>query len=143
MKIPEEFKLPKVNSTKSCSMCSIKLQHSLYELKQFGHMWYNRLSDYLLKEGYVNNPLCICIFIKKLEIGFAIIAMYVDDLNLVGILEKLIRTTKYLKKEFEMKDLRKTKFCFNLQIEHFLTGVLFYKSAYTKNHVNSPLLKTT
>ena len=37
--------------------------------------------------------------------------MYVDDLNLVGTLEELTRTTKYLKKEFEMKDLRETKFC--------------------------------
>ena len=36
--------------------------------------------------------------------------MYVDDLNLIGILEELTRTAKYLKKEFEMKDLGKTKF---------------------------------
>ena len=46
-------------------------------------MWYNHLSEYLLKEGYVNNPMCSYIFIKKLETRFAIIAVYVDDLNLV------------------------------------------------------------
>ena len=68
-------------------------------------MRYNRLSEYLLKEGYVNNPICPCIFIKKSETGFAIIIMYVDDLNLVGTPEELIRITNYLKKEFEMKDL--------------------------------------
>ena len=37
------------------------------------------------------------IFIKKLETGFAIIAVYVDDLNIVGTLEELTRTTSYLK----------------------------------------------
>ena len=84
MKIPEGFKLPEANSTSSCSMYSIKLQRSLYGLKQSGCMWYNRLSKYLLKEGYVNNPICPCIFIKKSKTEFAIITMYVDDLNLVG-----------------------------------------------------------
>ena len=29
-----------------------------------------------------------------------------------------------------MKDLRKTKFCFSLQIEHFPTGVLVHQSTY-------------
>ena len=58
--------------------------------------------------------------------------MYVDDLNLIGTLEELTRTTKYLKIEFEMKDLGKTKFCFNLQNEHFAIVVLVHQPAYTK-----------
>ena len=107
-------------------MYSIKLQRSLYGLKQYERMWYNRLSEYLLKEGYVNNLICPCIFIKKSETGFAIIVVYVDDLNLVGTPEELIRTTNYLKKEFKMKDLGKTKFCLGLQIEHFPNGVLVH-----------------
>ncbi|KAL6334398.1 hypothetical protein AAG906_014976 [Vitis piasezkii] len=98
IKIHEGFKLSKVNSTKPRSMYSIKLQRSLYGLKQSGRMWYNCLSKYLLKEGYVNNPIC---------------PLYVDDLNLVGTPEELTRTTNYLK-EFEMKDLGKTKFCLGL-----------------------------
>ena len=57
----------------SRSMYSIKLQKSLYGLKQSGHMWYNRLSEYLLKEGFENNPICPCVFIKKSESGFAIV----------------------------------------------------------------------
>ena len=61
-------------------------------------MWYNRLSEYLLKEGYVNNPICPCIFIKKLEIRFTIIAVHVDDLNLIGTPKELTRTINYLKK---------------------------------------------
>ena len=98
----------------------------MYRLKQSGRMWYNRLSEYLLKEGYVNNPICPYIFIKKSETGFAIIAVYVDDLNLIGTPEELIRTTNYLKKEFEMKDFGKTKFYLSLQTEHFSNGVLVH-----------------
>ena len=110
MKIPEGFKFSEVNNIKPRSICSIKLQRSLYRLKQFGCMWYNRLSEYLLKEEYANNRICSCIFIKKSKTGFTIIAVYIDDLNLVGTLEELIRIEKYLKKEFEMKDLRKKNF---------------------------------
>ena len=132
MKIPEGFKLPEAVSTKPRSMLSIKLPRSLYGLKQSGRMWYNRLSEYLLNEGYVNNPICPCVFIKKSETGFAIIAVYVDDLNLVGTPEELTKTAEYLKKEFEMKDLGKTKFCIGLQIEHFPNGVLVHQSTYIK-----------
>ena len=97
MKIPEGFKLPDAMNSKPRSMYSIKLQRSLYGLKQSGRMWYNRLSQYLLKEGYVNNSICLCVFIKKVAIGFAIIAIYVVDLNLIKTLEKLIKTIDYLK----------------------------------------------
>ena len=58
--------------------------------------------------------------------------MYVDDLNLIETLEELTRTAKYLKKEFEIKNLGKKNFCLGLQIEHFPTGVLVHHSAYTK-----------
>ena len=58
--------------------------------------------------------------------------MCVDGLNLVRIFEELTRITKYLKKEFEMKDIGKTKFCLNLQIEHFSTRVSVHQLGYTK-----------
>ena len=108
MKILEGFKLPEANSTKPRSMYSIKLQWSLYGLKHSECMWYNRLSEYLLKEGYLNNPICPYIFIKKSETGFAIIAVYVDDLNLIRTPEELTRTKNYL------KNLGKTKFYLGL-----------------------------
>ena len=55
----------------------------------------------------MNNPIYPHIFIKKSETGFAIITVYVDDLNLVRTSEEFTRTTNYLKKEFEMKDFEK------------------------------------
>ena len=47
-------------------------------------MWYNRLSQYLKKEGYLHNVICPYIFIKKLEFEFAIVVVYVDEMNLIG-----------------------------------------------------------
>jgi hypothetical protein len=136
MKIPEGYKMHEAYNSKSRSIYSIKLQRSLYGLKQSGCMWYNRLSEYLLKEGFENNPICPCVFIKKSEYGFAIIAVYVDDLNLIGIQEELTKTATYLKNEFEMKDLGKTKFCLGLQIEHFQNRILVHQSTYTEKILN-------
>ncbi|KAM1101277.1 hypothetical protein ACFX2B_007573 [Malus domestica] len=41
----------------------------------------------------------------KSHFGFVIVAVYVDDMNLIGTLEELARTATHLKSEFEMKDL--------------------------------------
>ena len=85
-----------------------------------------------MKEGYANNPICPCIFIKRSKTGFAIIVVYVDDLNLIGTSEKLTKIVKYLKKEFEVKDLGEKKICLGLQIDHYPTEVLVHQSIYTK-----------
>ena len=45
MKILEGFKLLEVMNSKPWSMYSIKLQRSLYGLKQSGRMWYNCLTS--------------------------------------------------------------------------------------------------
>ena len=75
------------------------------------------LSDYLIGKGYINNGLCPCVFIKRTSSGFAIIIVYVDDMNLIGTLEELRDIATYLKSEFEMKDLGKTWFL-GLVLEH-------------------------
>ena len=114
------------------NLYSIKLQRSLYGLKQSGRMWYNRLSEYLIKEGYKNDPLCPCVFIKKSESGFATVAIYVDNINIIGTLKELTKTVEYLKREFKVKDLGKTKLCLGLELEHKKNGILVHQSDYTK-----------
>jgi len=59
---------------------------------------------------------------------FVIIAVYVDDLNIIGSPKEIDDAQKHMKEEFEMKDLEKTKFCLGLQIEHFLEGISVHQS---------------
>ena len=56
----------------------------------------------------MNNELCPCVFIKKSHSGFVIVAVFVNDMNLIGTPEELTRTAKHLKSKFEMRDLGKT-----------------------------------
>ena len=71
-------------------------------------------------------------FIKKSKTRFAIIAVYVDDINLIETPEELSQTVEYLKKEFEVKDLGKTKLYLGLKLEHKANGILIHQLAYTE-----------
>jgi hypothetical protein len=119
IKVSERLKVRETNDTCPKTMFSIKLQRLLYRLKQSGCMWYNRFNKYLLNESYKNDDICPYIFIKKTNIGFAIVTVYVDNLNLIGTSEEFNKTANYLKNEFEMKDLEKIEFCLEFQIEYF------------------------
>jgi hypothetical protein len=72
------------------------------------------------------------VFIRKSSTDFCIISVYVDDLNIIGHAKDIDEARNHLKKEFEMKDLGKTKFCLGLQIEHLQTGILVHQFAYIK-----------
>lgn len=86
----------------------------------------------MIKKGYVNDHICLHIFIKKSESRFIIVTIYVDDMNLIRVLEKLIKVVQYLKKEFKINDLGKTKYCFILQIEHNSNGTHINQSVYNE-----------
>ncbi|KAM2019359.1 hypothetical protein ACFX1T_022163 [Malus domestica] len=108
IKIPEGLSLTGSNSSRPRNTLSIRLRRSLYRLKQFRQMWYNHLSEYLTSQGYVNNELFPCVFIKKSYSGFAIVVVYEDDMNLIGTFAELEEIVAHLKSEFDMKDLGKT-----------------------------------
>ncbi|XP_074377220.1 retrovirus-related Pol polyprotein from transposon TNT 1-94 [Apium graveolens] len=44
--------------------------------------------------------------------------------------------TIYLKTEFEMKDLRRTKYCLGIQVEHLSSKISLHQSTYTKKILN-------
>ena len=75
MKIPEGYKMPEAYDSTPQSMYSIKLQRSLYGLMQSGRMWYNRLSEYSLKEGFVNNPI-VHVFLLKTKNPDSLLLQY-------------------------------------------------------------------
>jgi hypothetical protein len=63
MKVPDGISIP--NPKANRNMYCVKLQKSLYGLKQSARMWYNRLSEFLKLKGYTNNDDCPCVFIKN------------------------------------------------------------------------------
>ncbi|KAJ9556577.1 hypothetical protein OSB04_011191 [Centaurea solstitialis] len=102
MRATDGLKLLESSSSQPRDTFSIRLRRSLYGLKQL--------------DGY----------------GYAIITVYVDDMNLIGTSKELLETAEILKKEFEMKDLGKTWCCLGLQIEHRRYGILIHQENYNQ-----------
>jgi hypothetical protein len=102
MKVPDGISIP--NANKGRNMYRVKLNKSLYDLKQSGIIWYNRLKEFLLNKDYSNNDDCPCVFICKSSTGFCIISAYVDDLNIIGTELDINEARSHLKTEFKMKD---------------------------------------
>ena len=96
MKIPEGFYLP--NKTNSKEGYSIKLNMLFSWLKLSERVCHNRLIEYLLKEGYKNDHICSCIYMKRSKNEFTIIIVYVDDINIIGTPNELTKAIDYLKK---------------------------------------------
>lgn len=63
-------------------MYSIRLQRLLYDLKESGRIWYNRHNEYLLSEGYINDVICLCVFVQKTTSEFVIL-VYIDNINFI------------------------------------------------------------
>jgi hypothetical protein len=130
MKVPNGIFVP--NANVGCNMYCVKLNKSLYGLKQSRRMWCNWLKELLLNKGYSHNDDCPCVFIHKSSTGFCIILIYVDDLNIIDTELDINEARDHLKMEVEMKDLGKTKFFLGLQLEHLPTDILVHQLAYVQ-----------
>jgi hypothetical protein len=62
----------------------LEICKALYGLKQAGRMWYHLLKGFLIENGFQHDPGLPCIFTLTQKDQFVIVAVYVDDLNLIG-----------------------------------------------------------
>ena len=99
-------------------------------MKQAGRLWYKHLRDFLLDHNFTNDITLPCIFVYKQGPDFVILAVYVDDINLMGTSGACHYAESHL---FDMKLLGYTSLCLGLQIFHLRDGSMFlHQTAYTR-----------
>jgi hypothetical protein len=125
MQVPEGYQ---VEECKRLRDPVVKLQKSLYGLKQSGMMWNKKLTDFLKECGFVNNDLAECVFIRRSGDGFAIIVIYVDDINIIGSRLEVNEVKGMMARRFKMKELGHTSHCIGLQIEQLANGTFVHQS---------------
>jgi len=128
MTVPEGIDYNKDKFKRPC----VRLNRSLYGLKQSGRMWFQRLSSFLTSCGFINSDISPCVFMKRSNDEFALIAVYVDDLNIIGTKKACKDAADTLSKEFEMKDLGETTFCIGLQFSRVKNGMLMHQKTFTQ-----------
>ena len=76
---------------------------------------------------------CPCVFAYKKAADFVILAVYVNDINLIGTRIVCQYVVQRLQSRFDMKFLGKTSLCLGLQIFHLGNGaMLLHQTAYTR-----------
>ena len=118
MQIPEGLRSPE-NEGMVC-----KLLKSLYGLKQAPRQWYEKIHNYFVQElKFRNSPNDPCLYIRDSNSSFTIIALYVDDLLILGNSKTTIADLKLdLRKRFEMKDMGPVSVMLGIEISRDRTN---------------------
>ncbi|SCZ95181.1 BZ3501_MvSof-1269-A2-R1_Chr1-3g01627 [Microbotryum saponariae] len=114
MRVPEGIALPgKV----------LQLHRSLYGLRQAGRIWNDEIDSTLLGLGYVATESDHCVYIKTVGDVHHYIALYVDDLLMIGpSLPEIERTLQGLERCYGVKRLGEAEYVLGIQIRRSSDG---------------------
>jgi hypothetical protein len=81
-------------------------------------MWYRIFDTYILSLGFVRSKDDHCIYSKEEGGCFIYVALYVDDMLLIGNnMDAIKEAKKQLSSRFDMKDLGASKFIMGMEIK--------------------------
>ncbi|KAL3510114.1 hypothetical protein ACH5RR_029515 [Cinchona calisaya] len=110
-----------------------KLSKALYGLKQAPRAWYERLSGFLLENGFKRGIVDTTLFTKTDLKGLLIVQIYVDDIIFGATNESLCKDfSQLMQEEFEMSMMGKLQFFLGLQIHQTKEGTFITQIKYTK-----------
>ena len=117
----------------------LKLNKSLYGLKQSPRCWNSALDNFLKDIGFIRSSSDSCIYVRAIDDDLCIIAVYVDDIIIACKLDSIINDVKSsLSNRFQMKDLGVLRYFLGVNIEQDLSkGTIFvHQSTFVKNLLN-------
>ncbi|KAL0448559.1 UNVERIFIED_CONTAM: Retrovirus-related Pol polyprotein from transposon RE1 [Sesamum latifolium] len=110
---------------------NITLERSLYGLKQASRQWNVEFTLKITKFGFRKSAYDHCLFIKKTDLGFLALLVYVDDILVTSPSISEIQPVKdYLHDLFTIKDLGDARYFFCLEIARGSTGLYVSQSKY-------------
>ena len=97
----------------------LKLNRTIYGLKQSGREWYSLLSETLLKLDWHQSSTIPCLFTRKnSSSNLQILLVYVDDVLIMTKFEKEAGKIKEeLKNQFPLKDLNSAKYILGIKLD--------------------------
>ena len=111
-----------------------KLEKALYGLKQAPRAWYERLSKYLLENGFKRGLVDKTLFIKSHKHDFLVVQIYVDDILFGATNETLSQEfSKLMCSEFEMSLMGELNYFLGLQVHQLKNGIYLHQSKYIKD----------
>ncbi|KAK6161993.1 hypothetical protein DH2020_001834 [Rehmannia glutinosa] len=110
-----------------------KHKKALYGLKQAPRAWYDRLSSFLLQNGFIRGKVDTTLFVFKKGQDCLLVQIYVDDIIFGATNDSLCKKfSKLMQGEFEMSMMEELNFFLGLQIKQCQEGIYISQSKYTK-----------
>jgi len=113
------------------------LKKALYGLKQAPRAWYERLSKFLLENGFTRGKVDTTLFIKRKLHDIPLVQIYVDDIIFGSTNDSLCKEfSQDMQNEFEMSMMGELNFFLGLQIKQTKNGIFISQSKYCKELIN-------
>jgi len=110
-----------------------KLKKALYGLKQAPRKWYERLSNFLLSQGYERGKTDKTLFIKNSCSDIILVQVYVDDIIFGSTNESLCEQfVATMQGEFEMSMMGELNFFLSLQVKQVEHGIFLCQAKYCR-----------
>ncbi|XP_052621627.1 uncharacterized mitochondrial protein AtMg00810-like [Lactuca sativa] len=107
---------------------------ALYGLKQAPRPWFQRLSSFLLANGFTCSCVGTSLFVFAQDSCIMYLLVYVDVLILTGNKESVITSfTTRLHNEFDIKDLGDLSYFLGLEVSYTDDGLFLSQSKYAKD----------
>ncbi|KAD2394259.1 hypothetical protein E3N88_41236 [Mikania micrantha] len=108
-----------------------RLNKALYGLKQAPRAWFQRLCQFLTKNGFACSRSDTSLFVFKRDACLLYLLVYVDDVIIIGNDASLIRSfIAKLNAEFGIHDLGKLNYFLGLEVTHTSTGLFLSQKKY-------------
>jgi len=113
-----------------------KLKKSLYGLKQASRAWYDRLSNFLIKNDFKRGQVDTTLFRRTLEKDILVVQIYVDDIIFGSTNASVCKEfSKLMQDEFEMSMMGELEFFLGIQVNQCKDGVYVHQTKYTKERL--------
>jgi len=110
-----------------------KLKKSLYGLKQAPGAWYDRLSNFLIKNDFKIGQVDTTLFKRTVEKDILVVQIYVDDIIFGSTNASHCKEfSKLMQDEFEMSMMGELKFFLGIQVNQNKDEVYVHQTKYTK-----------
>ena len=113
-----------------------KLNRALYGLKQAPRAWFERLSKFLLANGYSMGKADKTLFVKHQMNDLIVVQVYVDDIIFGSTNHLLVEEfASLMSQEFEMSMMGELSFMLGLQIKQMEDGIFISQEKYARELV--------
>jgi hypothetical protein len=103
----------------------LKLNKSLYGLKQAGRLWNKMMDGFLIKHGYMRSVTDKCLYYKTEGDKIVVAGLYVDDLLVTGNDQNMVDEFFTVASKMDIKDLGKASKVLGIRVVQDQDGVTF------------------